>query len=233
MNMSTIEAAVKERGISMSAPMIRAYMEGRKGQTRRLGKHQMDTATELGVEYQMHATKGEIAVATYRAYPDGGSARHGLCECPYGAAGSELYFKEAWKVNGAYDYLPPSKLTAHSGPITYLADGSGEEMGRYRHARFMPRWMSRFRHIPILGIRVERLGDINEQDAVDEGVERVTSIGPCRAMGWKDYSGGPGFFSAVESYKSLWTSINGSWDGSLWVWVIEFPKYQPHNQTNT
>ena len=85
----------------------------------------------------------------------------------------------------------------------------------------MPRWASRLT-LEITGIRVERLQDISEADAIAEGCEMdgnfpkqqpdPSGIGE---VGWDD---------AVEWYSWLWESINGpgSWDKNPWVWVIEF-----------
>ena len=77
-----------DRPILFSAPMVQAILDGRKTQTRRIGKTQCAEWTELAVEYSLHA-KGKVAVATHLAYPNG-SARHGICECPYGIPGDRL-----------------------------------------------------------------------------------------------------------------------------------------------
>jgi hypothetical protein len=60
----------------------------------------------------------------------------------------------------------------------------------------------------ITGVRVERLHDISERDAIAEGVERDAMCGPCS---W---------------YQMLWENINGkgSWVKNPWVWVVEFQR---------
>ena len=80
---------MKERPILFNAPMVRALLAGTKTQTRRIGKTQCAEWTDLAVEYSLHAKKGKVAVATHLAYPNG-SARHGICECPYGIPGDRL-----------------------------------------------------------------------------------------------------------------------------------------------
>ena len=77
----------------------------------------------------------------------------------------------------------------------------------------MPRWASRIQ-LEITDIRVERLQDISDDDALEEGVDRTnTSI--------KGY--------ARQRFQNLWQKINGvdSWDQNPWVWVIEFERIKP------
>jgi hypothetical protein len=74
----------------------------------------------------------------------------------------------------------------------------------------MPRWASRI-SLEITGVRVERVQDISEADALAEGVDRTnTSL--------------PGY--ATERFRRLWDSINAArgfgWEVNPWVWVIEF-----------
>ncbi|MEQ1663215.1 MAG: hypothetical protein ABL877_11025 [Thiobacillus sp.] len=77
----------------------------------------------------------------------------------------------------------------------------------------MPRWASRIL-LEIVGVRVERLQDISEADAIAEGVGGDVTVTPC---------------FAVERYRALWESINGpgSWDVNPWVWVVEFKRVTP------
>ena len=72
--------------------------------------------------------------------------------------------------------------------------------------------------LEITGVRVERLQDISEADAVAEGT----------AAGFWEYDNGEGTETAKESYECLWGSINGpgSWAANPWVWVIDFKKTQ-------
>lgn len=90
----------------------------------------------------------------------------------------------------------------------------------------MPRAASRIM-LEIINIRVQRLHDITEADAIAEGVE-VTGTNLFGQSIYRDYLGdslhGAGWSSAVRSYKSLWQKINGveSWDANPWVWCIDF-----------
>lgn len=90
----------------------------------------------------------------------------------------------------------------------------------------MCRWASRIT-LEITGVRVERLQDISEADAVAEGVERTVT-----GDGWRRYCADPEqeaagltpCATAVDSYRSLWEQINGpgTWDANPWVWAVEF-----------
>jgi hypothetical protein len=92
----------------------------------------------------------------------------------------------------------------------------------YRHARFMPRWASRIT-LEIESVRVERVKDISESDAIAEGVEVV----PGEAA-YRDYALGPNTWcnDARGSFQTLWDAINAArgfgWDANPWVWVLEF-----------
>jgi hypothetical protein len=209
----------KERPILMSAPMVLAILEGRKTQTRRKGKCQMDKATELGVEYSRHATKGDVAVATYRAYPDGGSARWGLCECPYGIPGDRLWVRETFQFvhansDGQRNTFKTSvKFTVHDYQwIEYAATPKDNEPPpKWKPSIFMPRWASRIT-LEIVKVRVERLQEITTADIQKEGVvidahHHLDEV-------------------YLAAYCLLWESINGkdSWSKNPWVWVIEFKR---------
>ena len=95
----------------------------------------------------------------------------------------------------------------------------------------MPRKLSRIT-LEITAVRVERLQDISEEDAMAEGIRRVTKDGSLfkycvydkgdiSSTPWAEMP-----HTAVGAYAALWNSINGagSWDANPWVWVIEFKK---------
>lgn len=213
---------MKSTPILFSAPMICAILSGAKTQTRRAGKVQSDSFTELGIHYIRHATKGEIIQATYRAYPKGGTARWAICECPYGIPGDRLWVRETWGVE-ANDM--------ERRAVRYRADGVGL-LGDWRPSIYMPRWASRLT-LEIVSVRVERVQDISEADAVAEGIEQFPD------GSWRDYIASKPAYNqcdtARDSYRTLWDSINGqprqgkpdvSWAANPWVWVIEFRKVE-------
>ena len=87
-----------------------------------------------------------------------------------------------------------------------------ERWNGWASSALMPRWASRIT-LEIVSVRVERLNDINEDDAKAEGVE--------------PYAPDDGRY--VAGFKELWESIHspGSWDANPWVWVIEFKEVKP------
>ena len=103
---------------------------------------------------------------------------------------------------------------------------------KWKPSIHMPREACRIL-LEITGIRVERLQDISEEDAIAEGIEFIQTgefaQGYWQYQGWKDYinvNGMDNFFDfPTESFKSLWDSINAKkrpWTSNPWVWVIEF-----------
>lgn len=95
----------------------------------------------------------------------------------------------------------------------------GQSPCRIRPSIHMPRWASRIL-LEITSVRVERLQDINEEDAIAEGI-RKTCDGAFHVE--DDLCRAP---TAKECYARLWESINGpgSWDANPWVWVVEFKR---------
>ena len=179
------------RPILFSAPMVRALLAGRKTQTRRKLKPQ-------------HCLAPSMQTPEWAA-----------THCPYGGHGDQLWVREAWRVTKSYDSFDAAKIWIASGGdmascIHYEADGAKPIWaGRYRHARFMPRWASRIT-LEIESVSVERLHEISLKDAQAEAPP------PCDTKRM--------FGSYVACYRELWEEINGhgSWALNPWVWKISF-----------
>lgn len=127
--------------------------------------------------------------------------------CPYGKVGDVLWVRETWaKWENGY---------------IYKVDQEKYKKVKWKPSIHMPRAACRI-ELKITDIRAERLQDINEADAVREGVKREQSF-PFNQ--WLNYESGiyqlP---TAVESFKSLWGEINGkdSWEANPFVWAISF-----------
>jgi len=219
---------MKERPILFSAPMVRAILAGTKTQTRRIVKPQPAMLNE-GWPYAKNA----------KASRPGWDTQYDPMPCPYGEPGDRLWVKETWFTPEAWDSIKPTEL-----PILDLASGIGVQinyaadlpedaviLGRLRPSIFMRRWMSRIT-LEIVSVRVERLQDISAADAIAEGIE-ITRASQLCGITYRDYSQArrdpfEDFTSPVDSYRTLWESINGpsSWAANPWLWVVEFRRVQ-------
>ena len=214
---------MKERPILFSGPMVRAILEGRKTQTRRVIKPQ--PKSELFRVGHYHETCIDRHGNEYPSCDEmfGISSEDGewSTKCPYGVDGDRLWVRETWFDNQASDDGCTDQSPAR---CVYRADGEfGEQFASdYLHAKWtpsihMPRWASRI-DLEITGVRVERLNEISDADAMAEGCEglkHVPSVG-----GMLD----PPRFE----FQRLWESINGqgSWAANPWVWVVEFKRVE-------
>lgn len=226
---------MSEKPISFSPLMVRAILEGRKTQTRRILKPQpkWDNGA-LGIEDAkgrwVFCTNTEVGFA------------EGLLRSKFKAryeSGDHLWVREAWRTGKGFNPLSPSELGPRT-PLHYLADGEQSARvpltGRYRHARFIPRWASRIT-LKVTDVRVQRLQDISEDDAKSEGIEPVLYGGSDPqfqgACAWKDYRDHPHavvpYSSPIHSFQSLWNSINGpgAWDTNPWVAAYTFERINP------
>ena len=191
---------MKERPILFSAPMVRALLAGTKTQTRRVFK------LPRGCSWY-EALGGEAAG---QVQDDEGPGWWHVEEqrCPYGEPGDRLWVRETWAPRTLGAWTEMEKLMK---PL-YRADEDRPEWKRiWRPSIHMPRWASRIT-LEITGVRVERLQDISEADAVAEGVKNSLHL--------------PGGRSAKENFAHLWWTINGeeSWEADPWVWVLEFKR---------
>ncbi|MDE9493524.1 hypothetical protein KKJ09_07895, partial [Xenorhabdus bovienii] len=84
---------------------------------------------------------------------------------------------------------------------------------KWRPSIHMHRWASRIT-LEVTDIRVERLQDISEEDAIAEGFSSTTGINESG----DDYTG----LYSSEHFSKFWNSIYQNWDSNPWVWVIEF-----------
>ena len=197
----------KERPILFSGPMVQALLDGRKTQTRRMVKPQ-----PLEMSWFEHQ-QGFCA----RVREGTGDAEHPayvMAPCPYGMPGDRLWVRETHYVE-RQDF------------VLYRATDDPAPVSKWTPSIHMPRWASRIT-LEITEIRVQRLQEISEDDAVAEGIERVGGAASCNP--WKNYRvGEPGEMAIhcscpSRSYMTLWNSINGagSWAANPWVWCVSF-----------
>lgn len=142
---------------------------------------------------------------------------------PY-QVGDRLWVRETWAVGSIYDGMPPRDINPEGKPgwcgIRYAATDA--RLGiKDRSSIHMPRWASRIT-LHVTDVRVERLQDISEEDAIAEGIEwREGCWGTWDADGTMR-CGGSG--DPREAFRCLWININGSdaWASNPWVAAISF-----------
>ena len=154
---------MKERPILFSAPMVRAILEGRKTQTRRVVKPQPDFDNQW------------IVCATPKKLTPELLAE----ECPFGQPGDHLWVREGLTRKPAcllgIEATNGVESAHYSADDCDLLNDSGFNIcpwwgGKSLSAIYMPRWASRI-DLEITGIRVERLQEISEEDCIAEGIE--------------------------------------------------------------
>ncbi len=228
---------MKERPILFSGPMVRAILEGRKTQTRRvkgLDRVNMNPDARTGARPNQDGT--------WHFFMWDGGNQYGIPACPYGQPGDRLWVRENFQICSNFHVdcrgsKPPFNdgrpihrnndpdwpvwqqcYYAASDPCPELISPETDEIEqRWRPSIHMPRWACRI-VLEIVSVRVERLQSISEDDAVAEGMEPVRTA---RALAGE--SRPP---PASTQFADLWDSINGpeSWQANPWVWVIEFKR---------
>lgn len=209
-----------DRPILFKDHMVRALLAGTKTQTRRILKPQPQPDMGLIGLY----APGLTAVFGYQSPGDDHKVR--LKFMPK----DRLWVRETWSGANAFKDVKPSDRESFSTPdgpvlredIWYWADGSpyGGDYEKPRVSIHMPRWASRITLI-VTDVRVERLQDISESDAVAEGVEQDSD-------GWQDYMmpHTQCCATAKDSYRTLWDSINAKsgfgWNENPWVAAYTF-----------
>ena len=197
---------MKEKPIIFSGPMVRAILDGRKTQTRRV------------VKPQPHETVGGLgSMIAWRDFRwcRGGSIPDVAAECPYGQPGDRLWVRETWA-----DTSKESRRCPVSYRATWPPDDEECRGFAWKPSIFMPRWASRLT-LEVTGVRVERVQDITEEDALAEGVAVDIGLPYCD----------PETPSARMMFKDLWNSINSrrsfGWDMNPFVWVVSFRRVRP------
>jgi hypothetical protein len=223
--MSEMSVQIKERPILFSGEMIKALVEGRKTQTRRVVKalvgdeNPANQVCEDGggnwiAWYGMVSKNLDMAAETKRQYPNGEGFK-----CPYGEPGERLWCRETWFNNNGEGDQDPEQIFYRADGENGGADFEGETIegdgGGWSQSNHMPRWASRIL-LEVVSVRVERLQAITEADARAEGIKYPPLFAdePC-----------PSDEYARKSYAGLWNSINGlvyPWQSNPFVWVVEF-----------
>lgn len=225
-----------ERPILFNTEMVRAILEGRKTQTRRLIRPQY-RGPETGFFINYRVVDDAFSGIDYH---DGDGRRTRSMRWPC-YPGDVLWVRETWNygyVDSNYrEYSEPDTWFEQEDPkekrthymacsrYWYYADAEDsrdmkELAGRWRPSIHMPREAARL-FLRVKDVRSERIQSITNKDAKAEGVTCAT-----------DNSG----MMHRHKFRQLWDSITGpgnNWEANPWVWVIEFERienYQPRKE---
>nr|DAG81830.1 MAG TPA: YqfB-like protein [Caudoviricetes sp.] len=229
-----------------NAEMVRAILDGRKTQTRRIMKVQpsegfspMNMALET--DYKAHwytpgivDKDGYLQPAKHDVF--GVASEDEGYTCPFGAVGDRIWVRETFQgplvseeLLEEYRAYPEKfenpeycEYSADGGPRPEYCDLDDNLRHGWRPSIHMPRWASRIT-LEITGVRVERLNDISQEDAQAEGME-LTGWRPT----YSDPDSGGEVWTPYDNFAQLWESIYGeeSWQANPWVWAISFKRVE-------
>lgn len=212
-----------ERPILFSGEMVRAILDGRKTQTRRVVK--FSGPKNITYQSQCHFDFKSVIPCKKGGYVFWDSEysnhlqefhdkvyadeRNGM-QCPYGKPGDYLWVRETWDVRflegvNEKQLCFRADMTSIKCPDKF----KGELNYNWRPSIFMPRWASRIL-LEVVSVRVERLKEMKYEDLEREGLSGEVNC-------------------AIDSWINLWNSINGKkhpWESNPWVWVVEFKRVE-------
>jgi hypothetical protein len=219
-----------DRPILFSAPMVCALLAGRKTQTRRLCKDQPPAGVTI-----VRKTIRPFDKEPFHAFERRTKFGNFGGEVPVKISrGDRLWVKETWRAHGWHADCVEIAYAAQRGIVGWseqhaqigYPDGNRNAFKYYapkgpdywRPSIFMPRWASRIT-LTVTDVRVERLQDISEADAIAEGADQYSSSTKLSRAFNPDWKG-----IYRQGYAELWNAINGpgSWEANPWVVAYTF-----------
>lgn len=188
-----------ESPIIFSGAMVRAILEGRKTQTRRVLNPQPGGSVEIIVE------DGRVPWPWIVRHTATQRREERSLNCPYGVAGDRLWVRETF-----------TTLTGPGGPVRYYATDEVHELRKKHPSIFMPRWASRI-NLEIAEIRVQRVQEISEEDCAAEGVDFIPEA-PTPLNHRTAYAG---LWDTINAKRGF------TWFSNPWVWAITFKVVRP------
>ena len=214
---------MKETPLLMQTEMMQAYMAGRKTEIRRLNGLNFINENPDDWDYAGEALAGDNEQVFASKFEESVE----IIKSPYGGIGDHLWFREAFAW---------SEYASDHEEVVWRADKEYtlEERGgcRWRPSIHMPRWASRFT-VPITGLRIERLRDIDEPSAIAEGFQSTA----VDTEDGSDYTGlyaHEHFLNKFRNYNAnKMTSDQNIYGWNPWLWVIQWPRYQSNGSSQT
>lgn len=221
---------MRERPIPFRGPMVSALLADRKTQTRRLVKLDQPNCWEPAAQ-----DAGDLSLWHFRQKSSPPTILK--VRCRYGGPGSILWVKETWKyADWTEDGVPWIEYAAGGRMLREPSEEWGDRVSdiwaelsvpnsdgpacdkRWRPSIHMPRWASRLT-LEVVSVRVERVQDISEEDAIAEGFaqsrERVGN-----GINWESARG-----AFLHTFYDL--NKRAPRDANPWVWVVEFRRVTP------
>ena len=214
----------KHRPILFSGPMVRAILDGRKTQTRRIVKDRF-WDIQSGPENCMNGFRridGDCAVWEIQDTVD--STHERRIPCPYGVPGDTLWVREPWFCEGREQ--PGQGLHYRANACEADEAWFKEEGWKWKPSIHMPRWASRIT-LEVTDVWIERVQEISEEDAKAEGVVPPGCDHP-------DCVGNTATTCAMRrcrpQFAALWQELNAKrgfgWEANPWVWELTFKTAQ-------
>jgi hypothetical protein len=221
---------MKERSIRCYGHEVRAILDGRQTQIRRV----VNMYSKAVVDDFCQDDMGRPIMAD--PYID-------FRRNPNGQIGDQLWVRETWAQVARSLPLTDEDLPMQLDDriLVYRADDDWDgarpflcadgcvrwaRPDRWKPSIHMPRWASRI-DLRIMDVRVHRLQVISAEDAMAEGVYQVSNDDGTPAFKWA--IGEQEFDAPQEAFQDLWQSFNGadSWASNPWVWAISFERVKP------
>jgi uncharacterized protein YhfF len=220
----------KEKPIFFNTKMIQAILDGRKIMTRRTVKN-IPEGTHRVEQIGESLFEAHWGIHGNSMFLDGATE----IKCPY-QPGDILWVRETWasycdecESNQGEGYKDATCAYGDCNRYAYKADDDGCPGGKWRPSIHMPKEAARI-WLEVTNVRVERLQEITEEDAIKEGISWLDDA--CYYNnGWHPTfydpdSGGSPIFK--DGFKEFWDSLNTKrgygWEINPWVWVIEFER---------
>ena len=195
--------------------MVQAILDGRKTQTRRVVK--INGCPITSPKESLELTKEGLI---YHSFCSMSGYYKPLCQ-----PGDILWVRETFcEVPYEHNHVPIKGGHITIPKYAYKADSERDYTGIWKPSIHMPREAARL-FLRVTNVRVERLHDITENDARNEGVKDPYDY---QEPSYYDQPHVRGMEINKSAFAGLWDSLNAKrgygWESNPWVWVYEFEK---------